>query len=275
MNRNRPDFTEERRTRVLEIVNTRGRIRAIELAELLEVAVPTVRKDIADLDRQHKLRRTHGGALALRPYYEFDYDSRADKNRAAKQAIARACIELLSDSDSIFLDSGTTIGYIAEQLRLDNNTEPTGRNSTSGVPRNLTVLTNSPGVAQSVAEIPSLRHTVLGGQYRPVGRSYVGSLALEAVRQFTVNTAFIGVTGLAGEDFSVADLAEAELKRAVIERARRVIVPMDNSKIGSQDFVKVCGLDSVDAIVTDGADEYLRGTCSENSVELIVAPVEE
>lgn len=265
----RPVFTEERRTQILELVEARGRVRVTELAALLHVAEPTVRKDIADLDRHGLLRRTHGGALALRPSYEPALTTRARHNVDGKRAIARACLSQIADGDAIFLDSGTTILAVAEELRL----ALTGGRPGAGTahPTGVNVLTNAFGVAQVLADVPAVRHAVLGGHYRTLGGCFVGPLAIEAVHQFTVNTAFIGVTGLSAAGFTVADVADAQLKSAVMDRARRVVVAMDHTKVGIHDFRKVCALDRVDAVVTDRADAGLAELCAAAGVTVLVA----
>ncbi|HEY3925286.1 MAG TPA: DeoR/GlpR family DNA-binding transcription regulator [Acidothermaceae bacterium] len=262
-------FSEERRAKILEIVASRGRIRTSELAELLGVAEPTVRRDVADLDRQRLVRRTHGGVLALRPAYEPELAARAQLNVPGKRAIADACLALIDDRDSVFLDSGTSIEMIAEALRRALTEGPPG-----SVPRpaHVTVLTNAIKIAALLSDVPTVRHTVLGGQFRALGGCMVGPLALENLQQFTVNTAFIGVTGLSDNGFSVSDLGDAQLKEAIMDRARRVIVPMDSSKIGADDFRKVCDLDRVQTVVTDQADPWLRAQCDLHGVEVIVAP---
>jgi DeoR/GlpR family transcriptional regulator of sugar metabolism len=261
-------FTEERRAAILEIVSTRGRIRTAELAELLDVTEPTVRRDIADLDRQRLLRRTHGGALALRPAYEPALATRAELNVREKSRIAEACVDLLADGDSVFLDSGSTVEAIAGSLRRRLTETPPGRVSH---PAHVNVLTNALGCAALLADVPTLRHTVLGGQYRTLGGCLVGPLALEALQQFTVNTAFIGVTGLSGLGFTVSDLGDAQLKAAVMERARRGVVPMDSTKAGASDFRKVCDLDRVHVVVTDREVPWLRSRCDTAGVELVTA----
>ena len=266
-------FTEERRTHILELVESRGRVRVAELADLLGVAEPTVRKDIADLDRQHLLRRTHGGALAIRPAYDPELATRARHNVEGKRAIAKACLARIADGNAVYLDSGTTILALTEELRLALTGPAGGRGESGGSrhPRQVNVLTNAVGVAQVLADVPTVRHTVLGGHYRTLGGCFVGPLALEAVRQFTVNTAFVGVTGLSTAGFTVSDVAEAELKNAVMDQARRVVVVMDHTKIGAHDFRKVCDLDRVDAIVTDRHHDDLAGQCTDAGVELVVA----
>ena len=273
-------FTEERRARILEVVASRGRVRVTDLAELLAVAEPTVRKDIADLDRQGLLRRTHGGALAVRPAYEPSLSTRAAQNVDGKRAIARACVAQIADGNAVFLDSGSTILAVAEELRLGaSGSQPSRARQPSrdrqpspgGHPSGVNVLTNALGVAQVLADVPSVRHTVLGGQYRTLGGCFVGPLALESVQQFTVNTAFVGVTGLSASGFTVADVADAQLKNAVMDRARRVVVAMDHTKVGAHDFKKVCDLERVNVVVTDAADPHLRQMCTEAGVNLVVA----
>lgn len=259
-----PEFAEERRAHILEMVNARGRVTVTELAEELNVTQPTIRKDISSLDEQHKLRRTHGGALAARPLYETQIDTRRSANADGKARISQACLALIKENDSIFLDSGTTTLGIAEALAAEAEGGRFGRS--------LNVLTNSVPVARALANIGTIHHTLLGGQLRPIADSLVGPVALQAARQFTVNLAFIGVTGIAGDQFSVADLGEADLKRSLLGQAHRVVVPMDVSKMGLTDFVTLCRLDEISTLVTDEDNDYLATLCKGKGVELIVAP---
>jgi DeoR/GlpR family transcriptional regulator of sugar metabolism len=264
-----PLFADERRRMILEIVEAHGRVRVRELARMVGVTEPTIRKDITDLDRQRLLRRTHGGALALRPSYEPDVSARMRHNVESKRAIARACLAEIRDGDAVFLDSGTSITAIAERFL------PTlpGIGSADPPPRNVNVLTNSFDIARILAPLPGVRHTVLGGQYRPAGGCFVGPLAVEALQRFTLNVAFIGVTGLSESGFTVADLNEAQIKRAAMERARRVVVPMDHTKLGASDFINLCGLDRVDTIVTDRDNPHLEQMSERHHVRVVVAEI--
>lgn len=262
-------FADERRRRILELVNARGRVRVSELAQLVGVTEPTVRKDITDLDAQRLLRRTHGGALAVRPAYEANVLARADTNVAGKRAIARACLAEVKDGDAIFLDSGTTMIALAEAF------SPDGGHSVEGgpvpVPINVNILTNALEVARAVAGLPGVRHNVLGGQYRVLGGCFVGPLTVEALQRFTLNVAFIGVTGLSELGFTVADVNEAQVKISAMERARRVVVPMDHTKVGAADFVKICDPDRVETVVTDEPNEHLAQMCRDHGVRLVIA----
>ena len=248
-------FAEERRQRIADAVAAQGRVRLADLVETLGVTEPTIRKDLEELQRRRLLRRTHGGAIAVQSHLEVPIQDRSLQHPEAKQLIAQACREEISLGESIFLDSGTTVERIAEGIdHLDVN-----------------VLTNAFAVANLVADRPGIRHTLIGGQVRALGGSLVGPVALDTLSRFSVDIAFIGASGLTEEGISVADVSEAQIKQAVIDRARRVIVAMDSSKFGTNDFVIVCGLDRIDMIVTERATDDAASWCREHGVTLKVA----
>ena len=256
-------FAEERHARILQLLRDHGRIRNSELAALLAVTEPTIRKDVADLARQRLLRRTHGGILAIIPTLEPDLAARVGRNVDAKSRIADTCLSMIGTGDAVYLDGGSTVLRLAGLLAQPDETNRVGRQ--------VNILTNAVPVAQTLAERPGIRHTVLGGSYRPAGECFVGPLALADLTNFTVNIAFLGVTGLTEHGFTVADLGEAQVKQAVIERARRVVVAMDHTKLGAADFAKVCDLDAVSTVVTNAPNDYLRQLCASAGVELLDA----
>ena len=111
-----PVFADERQAKIAELVSVRGRARIGELAAQFGVTEPTIRKDLRVLQSQGLLKRTHGGALALQPTVEREFSGREGTNADAKEAIAQACVRLMQDGDSVFLDSGTTVSAIAGAL---------------------------------------------------------------------------------------------------------------------------------------------------------------
>ncbi|HWN32931.1 MAG TPA: DeoR family transcriptional regulator, partial [Pseudonocardia sp.] len=89
----KPVFAEERRSRILAVVETQRRVRIAELVSLLNVSEPTVRKDLSVLEQHRLLRRTHGGAIAVQPRFEPSIDDRGALHGAAKDLIAGACLD--------------------------------------------------------------------------------------------------------------------------------------------------------------------------------------
>ncbi len=261
----RDTFAVERREHIGRLVSERGRVRTSELAQLLQVTEPTIRKDIVDLETQGRLIRTHGGAVARRSMAEVELSEREHLHTDEKSAIARACVDLVADKESVFLDGGTTAHAIATELAA--RSAPGGR----GPLRDVKILTNSFRVAEICATAGSEGPIVLGGRFRAVGGTTVGPLALASLSQFRVDIAFLGVTGVTVDGFSVADLAEAQIKREVIARAARSVIPMDHHKVGLTDFVTVGPLDAVQTVITDRHDSSLAEWLSDASVELLVA----
>ena len=249
-----PIFAAERQEKIAAFVASRGKIRLDELAAVFEVSQPTLRKDLTVLEQQGLLKRTHGGALSIRAPGERDLMTRFGQNVEAKRAIGRACCDLIEEGEAVFLDCGTTIHHFAQQL------------ATRRV--QLTVLTNSPSIAECLADVGGITHILLGGQMRGKTGGISGPIALEIIERFSIATAFIGASGITEEAITVADFNEAQLKAAIIKRTQRVIVPMDHSKIGVVDFTRVCEPRDVDIIVTDSANEHLRRICRENEIKL-------
>ena len=252
-------FADERQARIAEHVAVRGRARIGELAEIFGVTEPTIRKDLSALQEKGLLKRTHGGALAIHPNVDRELAGRQTANRKAKEAIARACLGLLQDGDSVFLDTGTTVEALARALAQD------------GRGLRLSVLTSSLGVALLLADVRDIDCVLLGGQVRRLDGSLVGPLALENLQRFTFGAAFLGVSGFSELGVSVGSLAEAAVKEAVIERARRVVVPLDHTKVGATDFARVCELDDVDVVVMDETSPAVRELCAGYDIELITA----
>jgi DeoR/GlpR family transcriptional regulator of sugar metabolism len=210
------------------------------------------------------LKRTHGGAVTLRPLVDPALDARAVLNLDAKRAIAEACLDYIADADSIFLDSGTTL---LELARLLGTTDPLAPRRF----RALTVLTNGLDAAAALASAPGIEHVLLGGTIRPVMGAVVGALAVQNLQRFSVGPAFLGISGLSETGITVADLTEAALKEVVLDRARRVIVPIDSSKVGLTDFARVGGLEDVDVVVTEAVSDQLEHLCATYDIELRVA----
>jgi DeoR/GlpR family transcriptional regulator of sugar metabolism len=252
-------FADERQARIAELVAVRGRARIGELSKLFGVTEPTIRKDLKVLQTRGLLKRTHGGALALQPVVEREFAGRQASNTAAKEAIARRCLGLIQDGDSVFFDSGTTVNAIATAIAAKRD----------GL--RLSALTTSLGVATTLADLPGIDCVLLGGQLRRIDGALVGALALENLERFTFTLAFIGVSGFSELGLSVGSLAEAAVKADAIERARRVVLAVDHSKLGTTDFARISGLDVVDVVVMDKTTPAVEELCAGYDIELISA----
>ncbi|MFV0453097.1 MAG: DeoR/GlpR family DNA-binding transcription regulator [Propioniciclava sp.] len=251
----RPAFAEERRRAIVEQVSQAGNVRLADLVAAHGVSEQTIRKDLEELQRQHLLKRTHGGAIDVEFRSEQPPRERTLHHRQEKRAIARTVAAMISPGQSIFLDNGTTLEMVAEEITATN----------------INVLTNAIGVARALADRSGVRHTLVGGQLRDVSGSLTGPVAIDTLRKFSVDIAMIGAGGLRDDGFFVADIGEAQVKMTAIDGARSVVLALDSSKFGHRDFAPVGELDLITTLVTERVTPQVQGWCDRHGTEIVLA----
>jgi DeoR/GlpR family transcriptional regulator of sugar metabolism len=252
------DLAPERRKRIRSIVESRRAARLEELSAALGVSQATVRRDLDELAAEGRLRRVHGGAVAIdeRPS-ELHFDAKAAEAAGEKERIAARAIELLSPDDTVYLDSGSTVLAAARLLR--------------GWDR-LTVVTNSlPAATELAGRGPRL--IVVGGEVRATSQALVGPLTHLLLDTLHVDRALIGTFAFSLEDgLTTTDPAEAYTKELVLERAREVILLADSRKVGTRSFVHAGRLEAIDILVTDDKiDERVVRSLERRGVKVIKA----
>jgi DeoR family fructose operon transcriptional repressor len=252
-------YAEERQQHILDRARAAGRVEVNSLAEALDVTPETVRRDLTILERHGVLRRVHGGAIPVeRLGFEPGVEARAERYVPEKERIAKAALPHLPDEGTILLDAGTTTLRLAELL-----------------PRNheLTIVTNSLGIATIVAQRPNLSLYLLGGRVRGRTLAAVGSWVIDALKDIFVDVAFIGTNGLSVErGLTTPDQSEASAKHAMITAARRSVVLTDHSKIGVDHFARFAELGDIAAVITDdGLDPETAAEIEAQGPEVVLA----
>ena len=227
----------DRFNHIITELSTRGSVGVGELVGVMGVSAATIRRDLALLEQQRLLARTHGGAVAQGVLYELPLRYRSAERREQKARIARAAAARVADGAAIGMTGGTTTVEVARALSDK---------------RRLTVVTNSLSIASELAVRPNLKLVVTGGVARPESYELVGPLAEGALASLNLDLVLVGVDGISvAEGFTTHHEVEAHTNHALIERARRVIVVADSSKLGQVAFARICGLDEVDELVSD------------------------
>jgi len=255
----RKRFTkQERRERIIAELLVRPAIRASEVAEKLGVHAETVRRDIKELDRGGLINRTYGGAAAAPLAFE---PSLADRDRILvkeRRRIGVRAAGFIEPGDVIMVDAGSTTIHFARQL--------------AGTARDLTVITNSYGVAVVLARVDGVRVIICPGVYDAKQGGVSGPDTIDYLRRFHANKALIGAGGLMGDGPSEFDPSFASVKRAMIERAQRKLLLIDHSKFGRAMLDLVCPLSDLDDIVVDRApDRSLRRIIEKAGVSIHIA----
>ncbi|SDP55009.1 transcriptional regulator, DeoR family [Streptomyces sp. cf386] len=231
---------------LLELLVERGRLDVEEAAAELEVSAATIRRDFDQLAEQQMLVRTRGGAVVHGVSYELPLRYKTARHASEKQRIAKAVADLIAPGEAVGLTGGTTTTEVARALAVRSDL-------VSGSPA-LTVVTNALNIANELAVRPQFKIVVTGGVARPQSYELIGPLADGVLAQITIDVAVLGVVALDATHGAAAhDEAEAAINRLLCERAERVIVAADSSKLGQRAFARICATDAVDTLVTDTA----------------------
>lgn len=239
---------ERRHHKIVEIMRKQKEATVEELAATLGISRETVRRDLMDLAKSGKVQKIHGGATLPRGFGEGSFQQRMLENADAKMRIAGAAAKLFDAGDTLFIDTGSTTLYLAEQLA-----------AVSG----LTVITNSTEIAKAVSVRPprsagadDCQHQtfLLGGEYRLGNQQTVGAMVAAQIRLFRAHHAVLTVGALDGRtgamDFNID---EAQVARAMIEQSQAVTVLIDATKFDQLASFEVCSLAQIDRIVCDQA----------------------
>ncbi|HEU4657347.1 MAG TPA: DeoR/GlpR family DNA-binding transcription regulator [Capillimicrobium sp.] len=248
-----------RRQLCLELLAEHGEVTVAELSRAAQVSEMTIRRDLEQLEREHLLKRVHGGAISrVSRGYEPPFALRAGRGEEAKDRIGRLAATLVADNETLILDVGTTTLALAQHL-----TGATG----------LTVVTPSLRAASVLSSHDALRVIVTGGIARAGELSLIGDLAERAFGELHCDTVFLGAGGVdAQAGVTEFNLDDTRVKRAALDSARRCVVLADASKLGSVALASVCPLERVDVLVTDdSASPEVLAPLRDSGVEVLTA----
>ena len=231
-------LVEERRRKILHLLDEQGSVMVEELAERFAVSAVTVRADLASLERTGRLVRSHGGAVKPQAY-DMPLGVKETLHRREKSRIGQVAAKMIHDGETVLLDSGTTTCALARELK-------------SMPLRALTVITNALNIAMELAGLRHIRVIMLGGILREMSYSLVGPHAEQILERFHVDRLFLGVDGVDPDaGLTTPDVLEAKLNTLMIRVARQVVVVADSSKFGRRSLSKIADLEAVHRVITD------------------------
>ena len=227
-----------RQLKLLNTVRARGSITVEQLADMLEVTLQTVRRDVQRLADEGLLARFHGGVRVPSSTTEnIGYQQRETLHAEGKARIARRVAELVPNDCSLILNIGTTTEAIAKALMRHTG---------------LRVITNNLNVATILSDNPNCEVIVAGGSVRLRDRAIVGEATVDFIRQFKVDIALIGVSSIEADgtlrDF---DLREVKVAQTIIAQSREVWLAADASKFNRPAMVQLAELSQIDCLFTD------------------------
>lgn len=227
---------QQRHRLILDRLLAQGRVIAVDLARELEVSHDTIRRDLREMAAAGQCRRVYGGALPLAPD-NGPIARRQTQAPARKAALARAAAGLVGRGQVLFLDAGSSNIAIAQAL-------PRGYG--------LTVATNAPAIAATLAEREDLQLIVIGGRVDPRIGASLGRAAIRDAQAIRSDLYFAGVCGAdARAGISALDYEDAQFKQAVAEASRALVAVATDEKLGTAAPYTVAPSQALHALVVE------------------------
>lgn len=234
-----------RQERILRRLSSDVAVRISTLADEFGVTTETVRRDLDELSEKGLLARTYGGAAVRSIASEPSVYLRAQERVRERQRIAALTADLIKPGDVVMIDAGSTTGHFAHAL-AQRNIE-------------ITIVTNSLGVARSLGSAEAASVILCPGEFRLTEEAVFGTQTLDFLSRFHADVVVIGAGGITPQEIMDADPHGAAVKRAMMARANRSILVADHGKFGAKQFATVCTTNEIDLLVTDRVlpKEYL------------------
>lgn len=233
-------FLEERQEKILELLAENGKVLVKELAEKFGVTEDSIRKDLSALETDGKLKRTYGGAVAIR---EKIHVAEANKRRTldveAKRKIAQIAFKLIKPNDMIFLDISTINIALADLMSKSGN--------------DYKVVTNMIDVIEILSINPKIDLICIGGRINKSRDGFCGGMTYEYVSRLKPDIAFIGVVGVDVKENSAStyNIDEGITKSKVINVSKRAYIVAQMRKFSTDGNYNFTTLDSINGVITD------------------------
>jgi DeoR family transcriptional regulator of aga operon len=257
-----PDKQQLRLNAILTALQQSGSVSVEGLSKDLDVSLVTIRRDLDELERQGLLRRTHGGAVSIEPFFyepfrnDRSFQAQVERFADEKRRIGRAAAALIKEGEIISLTPGTTTTEVIRGLPLNHH---------------ITVVTSTVNVAMELSKRKDLEVFVTGGHLRGDWFSLVGPTAAQSLTHLLISTLFVGADGIdAKYGVSCFSPDEAQLNSTMVKHAQRKIAVVDHSKFGVVAGWRICPTSDLDTLITDsGATDEMVEPFEKAQVQVI------
>jgi DeoR/GlpR family transcriptional regulator of sugar metabolism len=230
---------DERQHRILDKLNTDRKVSLVSLSQELDVSYDSIRRDIIELEEKGYLKKVHGGAIA-NPYLPLRVRQAMGIPNPEISILALKAQRMFSTGQIVLMDGGTTNLYIAE--RLPRTIE-------------LTIITNSPPLANALVNHPRVEVILLGGTFHKSYQITIGSETSAQLGHFRADLYFMGVVGIhPASGLTIRHYEEAQLKRQMMAIADKTVVCATREKINNVEAYRICGLENIGALICSTDD---------------------
>lgn len=233
-------FIEERHEEIIRIIQREGSITNVRIQQEFGVGYDSAKRDLRLLEEQGKLKRTHGGAIAVRqvavgkPEKYMNRDIQVIKKNYVQ--IAKYAVSLIEDNDTVYI-SAASVGYFMVQH----------------IPEKIKIraVVNSIEIAELLRPLDNVRVIMLGGEMDSKGMCR-DSFTVEMLKRLRFDKAFITAAAISPDfGISIQNTINLDFLNTIIKQAKQVIGLFPVEKIGFESVVSICPADKLDLLVTD------------------------
>lgn len=249
----------ERDDLILDLLTEQGFASLQQLCERLEASPATVRRDLERLESNGRLQRVRGGARPVEPAGRLEgtpFELNLRRHLDRKAAIGRAAAALCDDNEAVIIDGGTTTLQMCPHLHG----------------RHLQVLTNSLHIIDALLRHASVQLSVPGGSVFREQNIILSPFEDDNLKRYHASKMFMGAAAIGPRGLLQADSILIQAERKLMERAESLVVLVDSSKFQAGAGLQLCGLDSIDTVITDaGVRKEDLAVLRKAQIEVIVA----
>ena len=243
---------QERYDKILDLLEKEQYISAERLAKILFVSLPTIRRDLAELDKRGLIVRSHGGAKKLQSGHSVaPLGFRKTVHAPEKRALCKRACELVGEGDIIFIDSSTTTLQMADFLHDK---------------KNITVITNGIELATLLVK-KGIKTYCTGGEIFENSLAHFGSFAEEFIQRFNIDTLFFSCHGVTQKGMLTdPSLPETQIRKVAINQSRKTVFLCDKTKFELSTPYNLISIQAIDYVITNNekiTDYFTPGSKSE------------
>ena len=234
---------QKRKQKIFTELDKHGEVDIKKLAAELGISEITARRDLNQLAADGMLYRTHGGAVKLNPQEKpHTFSNKSAQNVAVKDAICRKAAGQIQDGDIIFMDCGSTVFRLCQFIRN----------------KKIKVITNSLPVIYELQD-SAVSINIIGGELDKERQAVHGSTANGHISKYRADKAFLGVDGISVNGLFANSENEAAITTAFANNSAYTYILCDAVKIGKETYLKFAGLNMINAVITNAAEDKLKG----------------
>lgn len=252
-------FIEERLEKILRLVSEKERLTVKEVSSILGVSNDTIRRDFTRLAKDNLVMRTHGGIISKsNVLFDPSLEEKVIKHKEEKELIAREASSLITDSEVIVINAGTTTERIIKYL---SNT------------KNLIILTSGLNIAIKAIKYDNITTIIIGGTVRSKTLSVVGPDSINMIKNYHADKLFAGISAISiKKGLMTPSRMEAEINQELIKIADEVIIVSDASKINKTSLYSFGTVEDISVFITDNnADIDFINDLKKRNKKVIVA----